>query len=185
MYVNASVSGSNASRIVGRFPRFAQRSFGCRICVRSSSSIRSSNTESGLPPQAPAISFSASFVSSLRGCVFSHQATVLFSPVSFISVEELARVLGGADALDPERVERVAEHEVVLLLRDLPRQPLAACGSSASEKPPQSIVHTSRRAFSSCGKVASRASSFSANSSSGPSFSIIRIETGRGTVNGG
>ena len=49
---------------------------------------------SGLPPQAPEISFSASFVSSLRGCVFSHQATVLFSPVCFISARNL-RVSSG------------------------------------------------------------------------------------------
>ena len=150
--MNASVSGSNASRIVGPFPRFAQRSFGNRTCVRSSSSIRSSSTASGLPPQAPAISFSASFVSSLRGCVFSHQATVLFSPVSFISARNLRVSSGRADALDPERVERVAEHEVVALLGDLARSAAPRCASSASEKPPQSNVHTSRRAFSSCGK---------------------------------
>jgi hypothetical protein len=57
--------------------------------------------------------------------------------------------------------------------------------SSASENPPQSIVHTPSRVFSSCEKFASRASSFSAKSSSGPSFSTISTDTGGGTVNGG
>ena len=74
-----------------------------------------------LAPQAPEISFSASFVSSLRGCVFSHQAHGLVQPGLLHQLEELARVLRGADALDPERVERVAEHEVVAVLGDLAR----------------------------------------------------------------
>ena len=97
--------------------------------------------------------------------------------------EKLPGVLGRADTLDPERVERVAEDEVVSLIGDLVDELLAV--HVIGEQPPQSNVHTLSFAFNSCGKASIRASSFSANNSSGPSFSIIRTDTGFGTVNGG
>jgi hypothetical protein len=78
-----------------------------------------------LPPHAPEISFSASRVSSLRGVGVQPPGDRLVQARRLHQLEELAGVLGRADALDSHRVERVAEHQVVALVGDLADQSLA------------------------------------------------------------
>ena len=97
--------------------------------------------------------------------------------------QELASVLRRADALNTERVERVPEHEVVPAGADFRREPLAGDVVGEREGAPVEGADAEVR-LQLVREVLKPCPSFSANSSSGPSFSIISTETGRGTVKG-
>jgi hypothetical protein len=69
----------------------------------------------------------------------------LFNPVSFISAKNFRVSLRRADPLDPQRVERITEHEVVFVRFDLGPQAFAMPAISEREPAPVEHAHIETR----------------------------------------